>query len=57
MVRQFYMPSIRWKLRTYNLQQLRMHLGVLIPDPERRQELLRMLVAETGLEWDSPEPG
>ena len=48
-VGQFYWPSIKWKMRAYNYQQIRMHLGVLIPDPERREELLRLLAAETGL--------
>jgi hypothetical protein len=49
-VREFHLPEIRWKLRAYSLLQLRTTLTVLIPDPARRDELLRMLAAETGLE-------
>jgi hypothetical protein len=56
-VREFYWPSIKWKLRAYNYQQIRMRLGVLIPDPERREELLRMLLRETGLCDDDVEQG
>ena len=51
-VRKFHWPAIKWKLRAYNYQQIRMHLGVLIPDPERREELLRVLMAEAGLEQE-----
>jgi hypothetical protein len=42
--------SRHWKLRAYSMRQLRTTLTVLIPDPDRRDELLRMLAAETGLE-------
>jgi hypothetical protein len=49
-VQQFHLPAIKWKLRAYNYLQIRMHVSVLIPDPERWEELLRLLVTETGLD-------
>jgi hypothetical protein len=49
-VRELYLPSIRWKLRAHSLRTLRSTLTVLVPDPERRDELLRLLLAETGLD-------
>jgi hypothetical protein len=48
-VREFVYPSFRWKMRAYDFQRLRMLLARLIPDPERRGELLRLLAVEAGL--------
>src|SRR5690242_13968896 len=48
-VREFHLPAIKWKLRAYNIQQLRYHLRVLIPDGERREELFRLLAGVAGL--------
>ena len=51
-VREFLLPSIRWKRRSYDLQQLCWALRGLVPDPERREELLRLILAEADLEED-----
>jgi len=48
-VRQFILPELRWKFRRYTLDTLMSSLVVLIPDPDRRAEIRRMLLAETGL--------
>jgi hypothetical protein len=49
-VRELYLPKIRWKLRRYTLDTLMTSLVLLIPDPDRRDEIRRMLLAETGLD-------
>ena len=56
-VREFLLPSIRWKRRRYDLQQLRSALRGLVPDPERRDELLRLILAEAGLEEEDRDGG
>jgi hypothetical protein len=55
-VRELYLPSIRSQLRAHNLRTLATTLTVLVPDPERRDELLRLLLAETGLDDTAPDP-
>jgi hypothetical protein len=61
-VRDVYLPELRWKFRRYTLDTLMTSLVLLIPDPDRRDELRRMLLAETGLgdgagADDPEEPG
>ena len=48
-VRQFIWPSIKWKMRAYNVEKARMSLAALVPDSVRREELMGLLLREAGL--------
>src|SRR4051794_5751686 len=43
----FHLPDLRWKFRTYHIVTLRSALAPLIPDPARREQLVRSILEES----------
>ena len=48
-VRELYLPSVKWRLRRYSVSTLRTILTLMIPDPERSEELFLTVLEESGL--------